>query len=53
LNYDIRGNVEHDEHMMNVLYNHLVGRLAGENTTTSSSGSPHATRVPRCIGMDL
>jgi hypothetical protein len=25
----------------------------GENTTNSSSGSPHATCVPGCIGMDL
>jgi hypothetical protein len=53
LNYNIIGNVEHDEHIMIVQHNHLVGRSAGENTTNSSSGSPHTTCVPRCIGMDL
>jgi hypothetical protein len=53
LNYNIIGNVEHDEHIMIVQHNHLVGRLVGENMTNSSSGSPHATCVPGCIGMDL
>jgi hypothetical protein len=45
--------VEHDEHIMIVQHNHLVRRSVGENTTNSSSGSPHATCVPGCIGMDL
>jgi hypothetical protein len=36
-----------------VLYNHLGGRSPSENTANSSGGSPHATCVPECIGMDL
>jgi hypothetical protein len=42
--------VEHDEQKMVVLYNHLVGRSEGENTTTSSCGSPDATHVPGSLG---
>jgi hypothetical protein len=45
--------VEYDKHMMIVQHSHLVGRSAGENTANSSSGSPHATCIPGCIGMDL
>jgi hypothetical protein len=47
------GNVEHDERIIIVLYDHLVGRSAGENTANSSCGSSHTTHIPGCIGMDL
>jgi hypothetical protein len=53
LNYNIVGNVEHDEHIMVVLYHYLGGTSVGENTVASSSGSPHATCIPGCIRMDL
>jgi hypothetical protein len=53
LNYNSIGNVEHDEHIMIVQHNYMVGRSVGENMTNLSSGSPHATCVPWCIGMDL
>jgi hypothetical protein len=50
MNYNIVGNVEHDEHMMVVLYNYLGGRSVGENMAESSSVSPHATRIPGALG---
>jgi hypothetical protein len=53
LNYNIIGNVEHDEHMTIVLCNLLGARSTGENMTNSSSDGPHAICIPRCIRMDL
>jgi hypothetical protein len=45
--------MEHDEHKMVMMYSHLGGRSRGDNMDNSSSGSLHATRVPRRVEMDL
>jgi hypothetical protein len=45
--------MEHNEHMMVLMYSHLDGTSAGENIADSCCGSPHATCVPRRIRMDL
>jgi hypothetical protein len=51
LDFNIRRNMEHDDHMMIVMCNHLGGRSRGEYTEDSSNGYPYATCVPGFIGM--
>jgi hypothetical protein len=40
--------MEHNKHIMVLMYSHLDGRSAGESIADSCSSSPHATSVPGC-----